>query len=228
MADGNVDTTNLLRGIARSPVVFLVDDGVDRDGGLTRLTVTNDELALSATDRNHGINCFDTGLHGFVNGLAGHNARSLKFECTASVGLNVAQSVDGVSERVDHATEIAFADGNREHFASARDFLAFDNAGELTENHNTDFVFVEVQRETQRSVRKSHELVGHDTGESFDVGDAVGGVDDVTHLFDGRLARLVRLDEVFQRVTNLVSADCQVCHGLFLFSRRACPAEVFE
>ena len=54
LTDGNVDTVNAL--------TLLVDDGIDRDGGLTGLTVTDDQLSLSAADRNHGVNCLDTGL----------------------------------------------------------------------------------------------------------------------------------------------------------------------
>ncbi len=41
---------------------FLVDDRVNRQGGFAGLAVANDQFALSASDRDHGINGFDTGL----------------------------------------------------------------------------------------------------------------------------------------------------------------------
>src|SRR5690606_39558032 len=44
LADGDVDAANLLVGVARLPVGLLVDDRVDRDGCLTGLAVTDDEL----------------------------------------------------------------------------------------------------------------------------------------------------------------------------------------
>ena len=40
----------------------LVQHGVQRHGGLAGLTVTNDQLALTATDRDHAVNRLDAGL----------------------------------------------------------------------------------------------------------------------------------------------------------------------
>src|SRR5690606_23956016 len=47
LANRNVDTLNA--------GTFLVDDGVDRHGGLTDLTVTDDQLTLTTTTRGHGV-----------------------------------------------------------------------------------------------------------------------------------------------------------------------------
>ncbi|CAB4715331.1 unannotated protein [freshwater metagenome] len=57
----------------------LVDDGVDRDCGLTGLAVSNDQFALSTTDWGHGVDCFDTGLQRLVHWLAAHDAWRLNF-----------------------------------------------------------------------------------------------------------------------------------------------------
>ena len=48
LTDGHVDTLNA--------GIFLVDDRVDGDGGLTSLTVTDDQLTLTTTYRYHGVN----------------------------------------------------------------------------------------------------------------------------------------------------------------------------
>src|SRR5699024_3857322 len=53
LTNRNVDAAHLLRWVAGLPVVTLVEDGVDADGGLARLTVTNDQLALTAANRRH-------------------------------------------------------------------------------------------------------------------------------------------------------------------------------
>jgi hypothetical protein len=45
---------------------LLVDDRVDRDGGLAGLAVADDELALAAADRDHGVDGLDAGLHRLV------------------------------------------------------------------------------------------------------------------------------------------------------------------
>ena len=54
LANGDIDADDVR--------AFLIDDGVHRDGGLTRLTVADDELALSAADWNHGVDRFDARL----------------------------------------------------------------------------------------------------------------------------------------------------------------------
>jgi hypothetical protein len=70
----------------------------------------------------------------------------------------------GCSERVDHATEEGVADGNREDLARALDLLALLDAGEVTEDDDTDLVDVEVQRDAQRAVLELQQLVGHAEG----------------------------------------------------------------
>src|SRR5690606_24244557 len=152
LADGNVDAAHLLVDVARVPVGLLVDDRVDRDRGLTGLTVADDELALATADGDHRVNRLDAGLHGLVNTLALHDARSLKLECATSLGLDGAETVDGVAERVDDATEVSVTNGNREHLARAGDLHARLDAGELTEHDDTDLTLVEVQGKAQGAV----------------------------------------------------------------------------
>jgi hypothetical protein len=41
---------------------LLVDDRVHRDGGLARLAVADDQLALAAADRDHRVDGLDAGL----------------------------------------------------------------------------------------------------------------------------------------------------------------------
>ena len=62
LADSDVDTLNA--------GVFLVNDGVDRDRGLAGLTVTDDQLTLATTDRNHGVDGLEARHHRLVNRLA--------------------------------------------------------------------------------------------------------------------------------------------------------------
>src|SRR5690606_6588688 len=54
LADGDVDALNVL--------ALLVDDRVDRDGGLAGLAVADDELALAAADGDHAVDGLDARL----------------------------------------------------------------------------------------------------------------------------------------------------------------------
>ena len=61
-------------------LAFLVDDRINRDGRLTDLTVTDDELPLAPAHRDHGVDALQTGLHRLVHGLPCDNARSDLFD----------------------------------------------------------------------------------------------------------------------------------------------------
>src|SRR5690606_13939743 len=62
LADGDVDADEV--------AALLVDDGVERDGALTGGAVADDELALAASDRDHGVDGLDARLDGGVDALA--------------------------------------------------------------------------------------------------------------------------------------------------------------
>ena len=55
LPDGDIDANHV--------AALLIDDGVERDGGLAGLPVADDQLALAAADRNHGVDGLDAGLH---------------------------------------------------------------------------------------------------------------------------------------------------------------------
>ena len=152
--------TCLLR-VAGLPVGLLVDDRVDRDGGLAGLAVADDELTLAAADRDHRVDRLDAGLQRLVHALAVHDAGRLQLERAASLRRDLAETVDRVAQRVDDAAEVAVADGDREHLAGAADLLALLDAGELTEHDDADLAHVEVEREAERAVLEPQQLVGH-------------------------------------------------------------------
>src|SRR5690606_18918124 len=149
LTDGDVDATDLLAGVARLPVGLLVDDRVDRDRRLAGLTVTDDPLTLTTADGDHRVDRLDAGLQRLVHGLAPHDARRLELEGAAALGLDRAEAVDGVAQRVDHAAEVALAHGHGEHVTRAADLLALLDAGELAEDDDTDLADVQVLRESE-------------------------------------------------------------------------------
>ena len=214
LADGDVDATHLLVDIARFPVGLLVDDGVDGQSGFTGLAVTNDQLALATADGDHGVNCLDTGLHGLVHRLTLHDAGCLQLKGTTADSCNLAETIDGRTKRVNDTAEVAVTDGDRENFTRAGDLHTLNDASEFAEHDNTDLVFVEVLGQAQSAVRKLDELVGHHAGEALDVRNAVSGIRHVTDLSRCYAAGLVSLDEILERVADLIGADCEFCHHL--------------
>ena len=108
------------------------------------MAVTDDELTLTTTNRDHGVNGLDTCLQWLVNTLTVHNTRSLKLEDACALRLDIAEAIDWAAQRVDHATHETIAHGNGENLTGAVDLHALFNAGKLTEDYDTDFALVQV------------------------------------------------------------------------------------
>ena len=75
LADGDVDANHV--------AALLIDDRVERDGGLAGLAVADDQLALAAADRNHRIDGLDAGLQRLLHRTAVHHARRDGFDRAA-------------------------------------------------------------------------------------------------------------------------------------------------
>ena len=87
-------------------LALLVDDRVERDGGLAGLAVADDQLALAAADRDHGVDALMPGLER----LACTGWRSTTPGAMRSIGRGLgggdrALAVDRLAERVDHAAD---------------------------------------------------------------------------------------------------------------------------
>ena len=122
------------------------------DGGFTRLAVADDQFALSATDRNHRVNRFQTGLKRFFNRLTVNNSGRDAFDRIKLVGDNFAFAVNRLSERVNDATDQRVADRNAHNALCAFDFVAFFDFLKIAEKHRSDLVFFEVECETANVV----------------------------------------------------------------------------
>ena len=136
----------------------MVDDGINGNRGLTGLTVANDEFALATANRNHGVNCEDTGLHRLFNRLTLMNAGCLEFYRAGSSGLNgnwhilfgvyCALAVDRLAEHVNNAAEHSLANRNLKNLASGTYLVVFLNCGDVTEEYGANLVFFEVLHQT--------------------------------------------------------------------------------
>ena len=93
-------------------VLTLVKHGVESDGSLTGLTVTNDQLTLTTADGNHGVDGLETSLDGLTDGLTGQDTRSLQLGTALLGGLDGTLAIDGVTESVNDTAEKSLADGD--------------------------------------------------------------------------------------------------------------------
>ena len=160
-------------------------------------------------------NGLEAGLQRLVHRLALHDGGRLQLERAAGLGLDRAEAVDRLAERVDDAAEEVVADGDGEDLAGPLDLLALVDPAEVAEDDDADVGDVEVERDAERAVGELEQLVRHRRGQALDVGDAVTGVDDAADLFAGGRTRLVGLDEGVQRVPDLLRTDRKLRHVVF-------------
>ena len=122
LPDHNVDTVKRLvvfqRAFLGSAVLTgLGNDGVDRNGGLAGGTVTDDELTLTTADRDHRIDGENAGLNRNADRLPRNDAGGDLFDRVGHGSLDFSLAIDGLTQRVNDATEHLASHGDGEEFA---------------------------------------------------------------------------------------------------------------
>ena len=166
LADGDVNADEVL--------ALLVDDRVDGHGGLTRLTVTNDQFALAASDRHHGVDGLQTRLNRLRNRLTINHARGDLFHHVVFFRLDRALAVDRLTEGVDHAADQSAADGNGKNALGGLDHVAFGNVFVITENNGTDGIALKVESQAVGVVGEFQHFALHHVAETVNTANTVG------------------------------------------------------
>ena len=122
----------------------LVKHSIESDGSLSGLTVTNDQLTLTTSNGNHGVDRLETSLYGLVDGTAGQDTGGLELGTAALSGLEGTLSIDGVTESINDTSEKSLANGNVDNLSGTLDGLAFLDQTIGTEKHNTDLAGFQV------------------------------------------------------------------------------------
>ena len=198
LADGHVDAEDVL--------ALLVDDRVDGDGGLARLAVADDELALALADGDHRVDDLEAGHERLVDALAGHDARRDALDGTVAVTLDGTLAVDGLAQRVDHAAEHAVAHLDLGDLAGALDGLALLDVAVAAEDDDADGLLLEVEDHAHGAVLELHELGGHGGVEALRQRDAVAHGDDAADVVRLDLV-LVVLDALFDQSADLFGSQ---------------------
>src|SRR5262249_26363294 len=146
LADRDVETLHI--------AAALVDDRVESDRRLAGLAVADDELALAAADRDHGVDRLDAGLERLLHGLAGDDAGRLHLDPAGVLGFDRPLAVDRLTERVHDAAEQSLTDRHLGDAAGPAYLVAFLDDLLLAHDRDTDVVLFEVQRDAVHAVRE--------------------------------------------------------------------------
>merc|ERR1712100_983686 len=177
LTHGDVDADHVL--------IRLVQDRVDRDGGLAGLAVTNHQLV-------HRLALNDAGRHGF--------------DQARFAGGDFALAVNGAAQGVHHPAQHGFTHGHGGDLAGGLHRAAFLNAVSLTHQHRADVVVFEVQGDAFGAVLKFNEFAGHGLLQAVNAGDAVAHGQDGADIADGNRLVVV-LNLLLEDGADLVRTD---------------------
>ena len=127
------------------------------------------------------------GLQRLAHRLPIDDARRDALDRHEGLRRNRTLAVDRLPQRIHDAAEQLFADRHRDDAAGALDDVAFLDFRVLAEEHGTDAVFFEVQRDAEDAVRKLEHLAGHGALDAVDARDAVAERDDAADFGDVHL-----------------------------------------
>ena len=179
LADGYIDAID---GFPRLEVRTLVDDRIDGDGSLAGLAVTDDQLALAPTDGDHRIDSLQAGLQGLVHRLAEDHAGRLAFERhLGEFADDFALSVDGLAERIDHASDHLFAHPDGGDMTGAARRHPFLHLFGGAQQHGADIVGLEVHHHGHHAAVELDQFAGLGIGQAIEPHHAVM---DLQHLSD--------------------------------------------
>ena len=139
----------------------LANDCVDRHSRFTGRAVADDQLALPATDRDHGVDRHNAGLHRLIDASAFDHARCNFFQWIKCFRFDCAFAVERLANGVDDATEQRFAHWHLQESAGRLRLVAFGDFGGFTEQNGADFRLFEVQRDAIDAIWKFNHLVEH-------------------------------------------------------------------
>ena len=156
LADGHVNADQV--------PTFLVYDRVQGDGRLAGRLVPNDQLALSTTDGNHGIDGLDARLNGGVHGLAGRDVGRHHLNESVLAGIDRTLTVHGATEGVHDAAQQCLARRDLHVAPGPSDSGALADGPRVAHDHSAHAVLFKVQRHACNATLELQKLRVPDPG----------------------------------------------------------------
>src|SRR6516162_9335134 len=163
--------------------VFLIDYRIDADRRLAGGTVADDQLALAAPDREQRVNGQDAGLHRLGDEIALDDRRRRPLDRHLRLGLYRLVAIERPSERIDNAAEQSRPHRDLDNLAGSAHPRARLDGLALIEQHRSDRVGIEGQRETHAPAIKPQQLAETGAGQAGHERDPIADAFDAPYCF---------------------------------------------
>ena len=194
LTDGDVNADTVLS--------LLVQNRIDGDCRLARAAVADDQLALSAANRDERVDCLEPRLQRLVNALAVRDARCRRLDRTELLRVDGPLAVDRTTERVHNAADHRLAHGHLHDASRALHRVAFLDDRIAAEQNRADALLLEVQHETVDIVAEVQQLARHRLVQPVDMGNTVADLKNGADIVDVQIDIIV-LDSFLDDGSNL-------------------------
>ena len=181
----------------------MIDDGINRDGRLTGLTVTDDQLTLAPSDGYHGVDGLDAGLQRGIHALTGDHAACHALDLTIFGRLDGSLAVNGLAQGVHDTPHHGVAYGNLHHASGGLHNIALAKILRAAKEHDADIVLLQVEHHAIYAAGELKQFTLHCFFQTMHAGNAVCHLDDRAHVGHFQLGR--------------ISLDLLLDHGAYFF-----------
>ena len=163
-------------------LTFLIDDGINGYGRFTSLAVANNQFALTASHRHHGINRFQARLNRLTDALTRNHARSHFFNNVRQFGIDWTFAVNWLPQRIDHASNQFRSHGHFQNASRAFDGITLRNMFIAPQDHGANGIAFQIQRQAKSGLAirchgKLQHLALHGIGEAMNANNAISDRD---------------------------------------------------
>merc|ERR1711890_148659 len=137
------------------------------------LSVSNDQFTLATTNGYKRVNGLDASLHRLGHGLSGNDTRGLK---THTKSLSCSQGTLGinrVTQSVYHTAQTLHTHGYVHNGSSPLHHISLLDEFVITEDDNTDIVWLQVKSHTLQARAEFHHFLSLDILQTVHTGDTV-------------------------------------------------------
>mmetsp|Transcript_7454 Transcript_7454/g.9250 ORF Transcript_7454/g.9250 Transcript_7454/m.9250 type:complete len:435 (-) Transcript_7454:852-2156(-) len=142
LSNSNVDTGE------RVGLGLLVNNGINGDGGLTRLTISNDKLTLSTPNWDEGINGLKTSKHRLGDRLPGDDTWSLDLSTGPGTIIQTGPAINRLSNTIYYTAEQLLSNRNIHNRSGTLNRISLEDITIISENHHSNVILLKVKRHT--------------------------------------------------------------------------------